>query len=60
VDGRGRAAWTHQGDEETRLLVLASRSTPPYLAYLRREGIPYFLAGASRVDLRSALAKIRA
>jgi hypothetical protein len=29
VDGRGRAPWTHQGDEETRLLVLASRSTPP-------------------------------
>jgi riboflavin biosynthesis pyrimidine reductase len=31
----------------------------PYLAYLRQERIPYLLAGAHRVDLTSALAKIR-
>src|ERR1700733_5887316 len=31
VDARGRVAWTHKGDEQTTLLVLASRSTPlPY------------------------------
>ena len=60
VDARGRVAWTHKGDEETSLLVIASRSTPlPYLAYLRQERIPYLLAGAHRVDLTSALAKIR-
>jgi 2,5-diamino-6-(ribosylamino)-4(3H)-pyrimidinone 5'-phosphate reductase len=60
VDARGRVAWTHKGDEETSLLVLASSSTPlPYLAYLRRERIPYLLAGSRRVDLRSALGKIR-
>jgi 2,5-diamino-6-(ribosylamino)-4(3H)-pyrimidinone 5'-phosphate reductase len=60
VDGRGRVAWTHKGDEQTSLLVLASRSTPlPYLARLRQEQIPYLLAGAHRVDLASALAKIR-
>jgi riboflavin biosynthesis pyrimidine reductase len=61
VDSRGRVAWTHKGDEETSLLVIASRSTPlPYLAHLRQERIPYLLAGAGRVDLASALAKIRA
>jgi len=60
VDGRGRVAWTHKGDEETSLLVIASYSTPlPYLARLRRERIPYLIAGAGRVDLSCALAKIR-
>jgi 2,5-diamino-6-(ribosylamino)-4(3H)-pyrimidinone 5'-phosphate reductase len=60
VDARGRVAWTHKGDGETSLLVLASRSTPlPYLAYLRQQRIPYLLAGADQVDLASALAKIR-
>jgi len=60
VDARGRVAWTHKGDEETSLLVIASRSTPlPYLAHLRQERIPYLLAGAHRVDLTSALARIR-
>ena len=60
VDGRGRVAWTHKGDGETSLLVIGSRSTPlQYLARLRQEQIPYLLAGAHRVDLASALAKIR-
>jgi riboflavin biosynthesis pyrimidine reductase len=60
VDARGRVAWTHKGDEETSLLVIASHSTPlPYLARLRQERIPYLLAGTHRVDLRHALAKIR-
>jgi len=60
VDSRGRVAWTHKGDAETSLLIIASHSTPlPYLAYLRQERIPYLLAGAHQVDLASALAKIR-
>ena len=60
VDGRGRVAWAHKGDEETSLLVIACRSTPlPYLADLRQRRIPYLLAGVHRVDLTAALAKIR-
>jgi len=56
VDSRGRIRWTHTGDAGTRLLVLVSRSTPTaYLAYLRREGIPYLMAGGDRVDLAIAL-----
>ncbi|WP_433832448.1 RibD family protein [Actinoplanes sp. CA-015351] len=61
VDGRGRVAWTHKQDGETRLLVLVSDATPlAYLGYLRREGIPYLIAGETRVDLTSALVKMRA
>ena len=42
VYNRGRVAWTHKGDEETSLLVIASHSTPlPYLGHLRQERIPY-------------------
>jgi 2,5-diamino-6-(ribosylamino)-4(3H)-pyrimidinone 5'-phosphate reductase len=60
VDARGRVAWTHKGDEQTSLLVIASHSTPlPYLAHLRQERIPYLLAGTHRVDLTCALAKIQ-
>ena len=41
VDSRGRVAWTHKGDEETSLLVIASRSTPlPYLATCARSRFP--------------------
>jgi 2,5-diamino-6-(ribosylamino)-4(3H)-pyrimidinone 5'-phosphate reductase len=60
VDARGRVAWTHKGDDETSLLVIASHSTPlPYLTRLRQERIPYLLAGARRVDLTDMLAKFR-
>jgi len=56
VDSRGRIRWTYTGDAGTRLLVLVSRSTPiDYLAYLRRQGIPYVVAGGDRVDLPLAL-----
>src|ERR1700722_10551650 len=57
---RGRGAWRQKGAGGTSLLVIASRSTPvPSLAHLRQERIPYLIAGARRVDLTSALAKIR-
>jgi 2,5-diamino-6-(ribosylamino)-4(3H)-pyrimidinone 5'-phosphate reductase len=60
VDARGRVTWEHKGDDETSLLVITSLSTPlPYLAFLRRERIPYLLAGNHQVDLTSALAKMR-
>jgi len=60
VDARGRVAWTRKGEGATSLLVIASHTTPlPYLAYLRRERIPYLLAGARQVDLTDMLAKFR-
>lgn len=67
VDGRGRVRWAYKagdawpGFEGWYALVLAARNTPPaYLAYLRREEIPYLVAGEARVDLALALAKMKA
>lgn len=61
VDGRGRVGWTYKGDETTRLLVLASRATPTaYLAWLRRDEIPYLVAGGGPVDLDLALRRLSA
>jgi 2,5-diamino-6-(ribosylamino)-4(3H)-pyrimidinone 5'-phosphate reductase len=67
VDGRGRVRWGHKdgaafGEEWAGwyLLALVGRHTPPeYLAYLRREGTPYLVAGEGRVDLEQALVKMR-
>lgn len=61
VDGRGRVRWQFKQFPDPEwaawhLLVLVSRGTPrEYLAYLRRETIPYIVAGDSRVDLPEAL-----
>jgi hypothetical protein len=64
VDGGGRVRWFYKefpGDAWVgwRLLVLVSQATPPeYLAYLRREQIPYLVAGSERVDLSAAFEKL--
>jgi riboflavin biosynthesis pyrimidine reductase len=64
VDGRGRVAWEYKEfPGETwagwHLLVLAGRSTPlPYLAFLRREAIPYLVAGDGGVDLPLAVRRL--
>jgi riboflavin biosynthesis pyrimidine reductase len=61
VDGRGRVLWTEKGGEGIDLLVLTSRATPTaYLAYLRRENIPYLVAGSNEhVELELALRRMR-
>jgi 2,5-diamino-6-(ribosylamino)-4(3H)-pyrimidinone 5'-phosphate reductase len=66
VDGRGRVRdWIKDGGafgEEWQgwhVLVLVCRDTPvAYLAYLRREAIPYLVAGDGGVDLGLALEKL--
>lgn len=64
VDSRGRVRWLYKefpGEEWAGwyLMVLVARQTPAeYLAYLRREKIPYLVAGDARVDLRAALGKL--
>ena len=68
VDGRGRVRWgvTDGADFGKEwigwyLLVLAGQHTPPaYLAYLRRQEVPYLVAGEGQVDLGRALAKMKA
>jgi 2,5-diamino-6-(ribosylamino)-4(3H)-pyrimidinone 5'-phosphate reductase len=60
VDGRGRVRWTMKEAGGQHLLVLVSHATPAaYLAYLRREGISYLVAGTQRVDLGAALRRMR-
>jgi 2,5-diamino-6-(ribosylamino)-4(3H)-pyrimidinone 5'-phosphate reductase len=67
VDGRGRVrGWIKDGSvfgEDTvgwHLLVMVGRHTPPaYLAYLRREDIPYLVAGEGPVDLSLGLEKLQ-
>jgi hypothetical protein len=68
VDGRGRVRWGFKDGaafgpdwEGWYALALVGRHTPTaYLAYLRRERIPYLVAGdRGRVDLGLALGKMR-
>jgi len=67
VDGRGRVRWVYKDEfpdpawQGWHLLVLVCRHTPvEYLAYLRREGVPYLVAGTERVNLGAALEKMKA
>jgi 2,5-diamino-6-(ribosylamino)-4(3H)-pyrimidinone 5'-phosphate reductase len=60
VDSRGRVRWTMKRNGGFDLLVLAARATPvEYLAYLRRERIPYLVAGQARVDLATAVGRMQ-
>jgi riboflavin biosynthesis pyrimidine reductase len=67
VDGRGRVRnWIADGSvfgpawQGWHALVLVGTHTPaPYLAALRRERIPYLVAGSGPVDLQLALGKLR-
>ena len=50
-----------QAWEGWHMLILAAQQTPDeYLGYLRRETIPYLVAGEKGVDLRLALEKLGA
>jgi 2,5-diamino-6-(ribosylamino)-4(3H)-pyrimidinone 5'-phosphate reductase len=63
VDGRGRVRSGMKefpGWEGWRTLHLASHTTPrEYLAFLRRNEIPYLVAGHEHVDLARIMAKLR-
>jgi len=64
VDGRGRVRgwmkeWPDPQWQGWHGLILVCHATPAaYLAYLRREGIPYMVQGQDRVDLGRALEKL--
>lgn len=66
VDGRGRIRWVYTDEfpdeawQGWHLLVLVCRHTPAeYLAYLKREEVPYLVAGNEHVDLGLALEKMK-
>lgn len=64
TDSRGRGRWIYKEfpDEQWagwHLLVLVAAATPTdYLAFLRREAIPYLVVGDERVDLALALRRL--
>lgn len=64
-DTRGLIRWMYKeypGEEWQgwHVLVLVSGKTPhPYLAYLRREAIPYLVVGENRVDLPLAMSALK-
>lgn len=59
VDSRGHCRWGMKEQEGWHLIILCARATPPeYLAYLRREAIPYLIAGGDHVDPVLALARL--
>lgn len=59
VDGRGRVPWDSKGGSDYHLLVFVAKATPAdYLAFLRRELIPYLVVGDGRVDLAMALRRM--
>ena len=62
VDGRGRMRSGYKGDEASGsyVLHLTSHGAPPeYLAFLRREEIPYLIAGDRRVDLSRVMETLK-
>lgn len=60
ADGRGRVDWSFTGDADLKLHVLVCRSTPSgYLQRLRDLDVGYFVVGDDRIDLKSALVRIR-
>jgi len=61
VDGRGRCRGGYKATETpgNHILHLVSHAAPPdYLAFLRREQIPYLIGGEDHADLASAVRKL--
>ncbi|MBD3157223.1 MAG: deaminase [Candidatus Lokiarchaeota archaeon] len=63
VDGRGRMrGWAKEFDDMPgwHILIMVGYHTPAeYLAYLRREKIPYLVAGEGHVNLEAVFKKLR-
>ena len=61
VDGRGRCRGGYKATENPgrHILHVVSTSVPPeYLAFLRKERIPYLIGGQGHTDLKEALHKL--
>jgi 2,5-diamino-6-(ribosylamino)-4(3H)-pyrimidinone 5'-phosphate reductase len=59
IDPRGRLAWQSNDISGDHVVaILSERVSDEYLAFLRKKGVSYLLAGATDVDLAVALEKI--
>ncbi len=60
VDGRGRFRNGYKGDGDKHIIHFTSKKAPAeYLCFLRENDIPYLVTGEDRVDLHSALVKMK-
>jgi 2,5-diamino-6-(ribosylamino)-4(3H)-pyrimidinone 5'-phosphate reductase len=59
IDASGRLAWDSSDvDGDHVVAIVSERVSDQYLAFLRKRGVSYLLAGARDVDLMLALEKI--
>ena len=59
IDSRARVRWTTSEQDDTKLAVLISSTTPAaYRHFLREHDVPYFEVGDGCVDLRQALDRL--
>jgi len=59
IDSRARVRWTTFEQDDTKLAVLLSSTTPAaYRQFLREHDVPYFEIGDGRVDLRQAVDRL--
>jgi riboflavin biosynthesis pyrimidine reductase len=59
IDSRARVRWTTFEQDDTKLAVLLSSTTPAaYRQFLREHDVPYFEVGDGRVDLRQAVDRL--
>lgn len=59
IDSRARVRWTTFEQDDTKLAVLLSSTTPAaYRQLLREHDVPYFEVGDGRVDLRQAVDRL--
>jgi len=60
IDPSGKLRWTTNAlDADHVITVLTQRVSNAYLAFLRAKQISYLFAGKTRIDLKSALGKLR-
>lgn len=59
IDSRARVRWATSEQDDTKLAVLISGTTPAaYRQFLREHDVPYVEAGDGHVDLRQALGRL--
>lgn len=61
IDASGRLAWESSDiDGDHVVAILSERVSDEYLAFLRKRGVSYLIAGAREIDLTVALEKVGA
>lgn len=60
IDGKARLGWNEPTMEGDHVITILTESVPDgYLAHLQDIGVSYIFAGATEIELETALAKLR-